>query len=190
MLRSRARELISISPWNSRFVSRTQRWFGSLAIAALFGLVFVFLTASCGQSTSSANRPTPSGAASPPAGGPVPTQLLGGWYVLPADINAIVGYTACQLPSTPAKCSVQIVFTATTVTWPNNLGFTSCCGDVVVNGSEMDFFNDSGCGIPLPAGLGQYTWTLTGSVLHFKPLNADPCERFAWLANRDFYRTT
>lgn len=119
----------------------------------------------------------------------MPAQLLGGWYVLPADINAIVGYTACQLPSTPAICSVQIVFTATTVTWPNNLGFPSCCGDVVVNGSEMDFFNDSVCGFPMPEGLGRYTWTLSGNVLHFTSLNQDPCDRFAWLANRSFYRT-
>jgi hypothetical protein len=158
-------------------------------IAVLLGIGLVFLVSSCGQSTASAKLPTPSVAPSPPPGGPVPTQLLGGWYVLPADINAIVGYTACQLPSTPAQCSVQIVFTATTVTWPNNLGFPSCCGDVVVNGSEMDFFNDSGCGIPLPAGLGRYTWTLSGNVLHFTSLNQDPCDRFGWLANRSFYRT-
>jgi hypothetical protein len=129
-------------------------------------------------------------AASPGQGDPVPAQLLGGWYLQPADINAAVGYAACQLPSTPAKCSVQIVFTATTVTWPNNLGFLSCCGNAVVNGSEIDFFNDSGCGIPLPDGLGRYTWALHVDVLHFTPLNHDPCERFAWLANRSFYRTT
>jgi hypothetical protein len=159
-------------------------------LAFLLGIAFVFLASSCGQSTASAKLPTPSAAPTAPQGGPVPAQLLGGWYLLPADINAAVGYTACQLPSTPAKCSVQIVFTATTVTWPNNLGFTSCCGDVVVNNSEMDFFNDSGCGIQLPDGLGRYTWTLTGNVLHFTSLNQDPCERFAWLANRSFYRTT
>lgn len=161
---------------------------------ALLGILLIFVASSCGQSTSSAKPPTPSASlapapASPGQGGPVPAQLLGGWYLLPADINAAVGYAACQLPSTPAKCSVQIVFTATTVTWPNNLGFLSCCGNAVVNGSEIDFFNDSGCGIPLPDGLGRYTWTLTGNVLHFTPLNADPCERFNWLANRNFYRT-
>lgn len=120
----------------------------------------------------------------------MPAQLLGGWYVLPADINTAVGYAACQLPATPTECSVQIVFTATSVTWPNNPGFISCCGNAVVTGSEMDFFNDSGCGIPLPDGLGRYTWTLTGNVLHFTPLNADPCERSAWLANRNFYRAS
>ncbi len=120
----------------------------------------------------------------------MPAQLLGGWYVLPADINTAAGYVACQLPATPADCSVQIVFTATSVTWPNNLGFPSCCGNVVVNGSEMDFFNDSGCGFRLPGGLGRYTWTLSGTVLHFTPLNADPYDRSAWLANRNFYRTS
>ena len=158
-------------------------------IAALLGVAFVVFASGCGQSTPSATMSSPSASATSPPGGPVPAQLLGGWYVLPADINAIVGYMACQLPSTPAQCSVQIVFTATTVTWPNDLGFPSCCGDVVVNGSEMDFFNDSGCGIPLPAGLGRYTWTLTGNVLHFTSLNQDPCDRFGWLANRSFYRT-
>jgi hypothetical protein len=167
----------------------TQRWIDSRALA-LLGIALVVLASSCGQPTSSAKVSAASTAPSPPPGGPVPAQLLGGWYVTPADINAAVGYTACQLPSTPAKCSVQIVFTATTVTWPNNLGFTSCCGNVVVNGSEIDFFNDSGCGIPLPDGLGRYTWTLTGNVLHFTSLNQDPCERFAWLANRSVYRTS
>lgn len=168
---------------------------GSPAIV-LLGIAFVFLAGSCGQSLSSAKLPTPSIApsltpvASPPQGSLVPTQLLGGWYVLPADINSAVGYTACPLPSTPAKCSVQIVFTATAATWPNNLGFPSCCGDVVVNGSEMDFFNDSVCGIQLPDGVGRYTWTLTGRILHFTPLNQDLCPRSAWLANRNFYRTS
>jgi hypothetical protein len=190
MLSSRARESIDFSPVKNRSVSSTQRWIGSPAIAALLGIALVVLASSCGQSTSSAKLPTPSAAPSPPPGGPVPIKLLGGWYVMPADINAIVGYTACQLPSTPAKCSVQIVFTTTTVTWPNNLGFPSCCGDVVVSNSEVDFFNDSGCGIPLPDGLGRYMWTLTGSVLHFTPLNQDPCDRSAWLANRNFYRTS
>ena len=168
----------------------TQRWTGSLAVSVLLAIAFVMLASSCGQSTSSAQLPSPSAVPSPPAGGPVPAQLRGGWYVLPPDINAAVGYTACPLPSTPAKCSVQIVFAATTVTWPNNMGFPSCCGDVVVNNSEVDFFNDSECGIQLPNGVGRYTWTLTGNVLHFAPLNQDPCDRSAWLANKNFYRTT
>ena len=167
----------------------TENRSGPVAMSALLAIAFVLVASSCGQSTSSAKLSTSSTAPSPPPGGPVPAELIGGWYLLPADINAAVGYTACQLPSTPAKCSVQILFTATTVTWPNNLGFLSCCGNAVVNGSEIDFFNDSGCGIPLPAGLGRYTWTLTGNVLHFTSLNQDPCERFAWLASRNFYRT-
>lgn len=190
MLRSRARELLRFSPMKNRFVSLTEAWIGSAAIAALLAIALIVLASSCDQSTSSAKLPTPSAGPSRPPGGPVPVQLLGGWYVLPPDINAAVGYTACPLPSTPAKCSVQIVFAPTTVTWPNNMGFPSCCGDVVVNNTEVDFFNDSVCGIPLPDGVGRYTWTLTGSVLHFTPLNQDPCDRSAWLANRNFYRTS
>lgn len=173
----------------------TERQVCPPGIAAIVSIAFALLAVSCGQPTSTAKQPTPAAALnqtparSPGQGGPVPAQLIGGWYLLPADINAAVGYRVCELPSTPAKCSVQIVFAATTVTWPNNLGFISCCGNVVVNGSEMDFFNDSGCGLPLPTGLGRYTWALAGNVLHFTPLNHDPCERFAWLANRNFYRT-
>jgi hypothetical protein len=116
----------------------------------------------------------------------VPAQLLGGWYMQPADINAAVGYTVCQLPSTPAQCSVQIVFAATDVTWPNNLGFISCCGNAVVNGSEIDFFNDTVC----PTPVGRYTWIVTGSILRFTSLNPDPCPRFGFLANHIFTRAT
>ena len=163
-------------------------------VIALLGIAFVFLATSCGQSTSSAKLPTPSVApkptptASPPQGGPVPAQLLGGWYLTLADINAVLGYPACPSPATVATCSVQIVFTATTYSWPNNLGLESGGGNVVVNKTEIDFL----LALPVcPTGVGRYTWTLTGDVLHFTPLNQDPCPpRSSFLVNLNFHRAS
>jgi hypothetical protein len=58
-------------------------------------------------------------------------------------------------------------------------------GDVVVNNTEIDFFSADVYGLKLPDGVGRYTWTLTGGLLNFVPLNQDPCPRSAtWLANR------
>lgn len=156
--------------------------------AALICIAIVSLAASCGQSTSSVKLSTPSAAPSPPPGGPVPAQLLGGWYLTPADINAVLGYSACPSPATVATCSVQIVFTATTYSWPNNLGLESGGGNVVVNKTEIDFL----LALPVcPNGVGRYTWTLTGDVLHFAPLNQDPCQpRSGFLVNLNFHRAS
>lgn len=62
-------------------------------------------------------------------------------------------------------------------------------GSVVVNGDEIDFFSGSGCGIPLPGGIGRYRWTLQddGSV-HFTALSHDPCGRVDILDNATWTR--
>jgi hypothetical protein len=155
-------------------------------IAALLGLMFVLLVSGCGQSTSSATRPTPSGAASPPPGGPVPAQLLGDWFLPPAIVIAVEGNSACRL-------LLQLTLTTTTyqLTHDPVCGVFSSSGDVVVNNTEMDFFSADVCGLKLPDGVGRYRWTLTGGLLNFIPLNQDPCPRGAsWLANRSYSRTS
>jgi hypothetical protein len=154
-------------------------------IAALLGLMFVLLVSGCGQSTSSATRPTPSGAASPPPGGSVPAQLLGDWFLPPAIVIAVEGNSACRL--------LQLTLTTTTyqLTHDPVCGVFSSSGDVVVNNTEMDFFSADVCGLKLPDGVGRYRWTLTGGLLNFIPLNQDPCPRGAsWLANRSYSRTS
>jgi hypothetical protein len=154
-------------------------------IAALLGIGLVFLVSSCGQSTSSATRPTPSAAAGPPPGGSVPAQLLGDWYLPPAIVIAVEGNSACRL--------LQLPLTATTyqLTHDPVCGVFSSSGDVVVNNTEIDFFSADVCGLKLPDGVGRYTWALTGGLLNFVPLNQDPCPRgAAWLANRSYSRTS
>jgi hypothetical protein len=88
--------------------------------------------------------------------------------VPPGDINAVLGYAACPSPAAVATCSVQIMFTRTTY-------------------SQIDFLPP----LPVcPTGLGRYTWTLADEVLHFVPLNQDPCRpRTDFLANRSYFRT-
>jgi hypothetical protein len=173
----------------------TEHRTGSPAIAALLGIAFVFFASSCGQSTSSAKLPTPSAApsptpapslpASPPQGGPVPAQLLGDWFLPPAIVIAVEGNSACRL--------LQLTLTATTyqLTHDPVCGVFSSSGDVVVNNTEIDFFSADVCGLKLPHGVGRYTWTLTGGLLNFVPLNQDPCPRgAAWLAYRSYSRTS
>jgi hypothetical protein len=48
-------------------------------------------------------------------------------------------------------------------------------GDLVVNGTEIDFYNGDGCGLALPDGVGRYRWSLHGATLSFAPLDQDPC---------------
>lgn len=56
--------------------------------------------------------------------------------------------------------------------------FIQAKGSAVVNGDEIDFFKSPGCISALGYdAVGRYRWTLVGSVLHFKALNEDPCER-------------
>jgi hypothetical protein len=102
----------------------------------------------------------------------VPAQLLGDWF-----------------QSNDACAFIQLTLAATTYRLLH-CGVSSS-GDVVVNNTEIDFFNADVCGRPLPDGVGRYTWTITSGVLHFTPLNQDPCPRGAsWLANRSYSRTS
>jgi uncharacterized protein YcfL len=61
-------------------------------------------------------------------------------------------------------------------------------GNVVVNGDEIDFYNAGPCNIPLPGGVGRYTWKITGEELLLTPIEYDPCGRREYLANVTFTR--
>jgi hypothetical protein len=160
-------------------------------MGALLGAALVVMASSCGQSASSAKAPTASVASSaaataslspgsPPPGGPVPAQLLGNWYLPPAAYMAINGYDyPCPSPATAANCFFELTLTATTYSQVfSAIGGKQDAGqgDVVVNNHEIDFFNGVLCGLALPDGVGRYTWTLIGGVLHLA-LISDPCPR-------------
>jgi hypothetical protein len=115
----------------------------------------------------------------------VPAQLQGDWLMPAAAAQTIAGGT-CPTPVATTTCMFKLTFTATTYTWTTNVvGFSGGGGDTVVNGTEMDFFNGQACtGVKLPEGVGRYMWTLTGGILRFAPLNADPCPRTPFLANQ------
>jgi hypothetical protein len=113
----------------------------------------------------------------------VPAQLLGDWFLPPAAAEAIDGNVACKL--------LQLTLTATTYQITHTaLGVcdASSSGGVVVNGTEIDFFNGDHCGLQLPDGVGRYTWTLTAGVLHFT-LISDPCGRAAMFPEQSWSRT-
>jgi hypothetical protein len=157
-------------------------------IAAVLCIAFALFAAACGQAAPSASV-TPSAASGKPAGGPLPAQLQGDWLLPPAAAVG-VGVT-CPTPLAVATCIVKLTFTATTFDFEiNALGHTSGGGDAVVNGTEIDFFNAPGCGLQLPDGVGRYTWTLTGGVLHFTSINQDPCSRSPLLANQSYSRAS
>jgi hypothetical protein len=160
------------------------------AIAAPLCISFVLLASACAQSTPSGNLPTPSAATGTPAGDPVPSQLLGDWLMSAATAEAIAG-AACPTPLAVTTCMFRLTFTSTTYNWTTNItGYTSGGGDVVVNGTEMDFFNGQACSLSPPQGIGRYRWTLSGSVLHFTSLNHDVCPRAAFLANQTYSRAS
>jgi hypothetical protein len=114
----------------------------------------------------------------------VPAQLMGDWYLQTAAVDVAIG---CSKPITGSTCRLRLNLASTTYSFAGTA--PSSRGDVVVNNTEMDFFNAAQCTQQGPEGLGRYTWTLTGAVLHLSPLNQDPCGRSSYLANNNFYRT-
>jgi hypothetical protein len=156
----------------------------SPAGAVLVGIALGLLATACGQSSSTATVTTPSAANSRPQGGPVPAALLGDWFLPPAIVVAVEGDSNCRL--------LQLTLTTSTyrLTHDPACGVFASSGEVVVNKTEIDFFNADACGLKLPAGVGRYVWTRTGVLLHFAALNQDPCPRgAAWLDNRTYSRT-
>ena len=155
-------------------------------------MTLAVIASTCGGSSSSPST-TPSAAANRPIGGPVPAQLIGDWSMEPQAVTNILeggGNPGCPKPLMASTCMVQFKLTAAKYSWVTNLGLDPRAGDVVVNHSEMDFFNGPACGLQLPQGVGRYTWSLTGTVLQFAPLNQDPCPRSAWLAGQTYSRAS
>jgi hypothetical protein len=150
---------------------------------------FVLLASACGQSTQTANVRPPSAASGTPHGSPVPAQLIGDWLMPATEAKALAG-GSCPTPLAISTCMFKLTFTTTTYNWTTNIaGFSGGGGDVVVNGTEMDFFNGQACGMRPPEGIGRYRWTLTAGVLSFALLNQDPCPRTPWLDNQTYSRT-
>ena len=99
---------------------------------------------------------------SAPQGGPIPASLDGAWKQV-------------------ADPTVVMILSGTDYSTAGPLG--SGTGKVVVNGSEIDFYNGSLCGTLLPGGIGKYRWTISARLLMFSPLNSDPCPRAPYLAD-------
>ena len=95
--------------------------------------------------------PSPADAPTPgwPRGGPVPPELTGKWAFKDFCL-VLVGYT---------------------------YDFTAGSGNVVVNGSEIDFFNGAVCGKQLPDGVGRWEWAVHGNTLTVSQSGVDPCGR-------------
>ncbi|MGA7911712.1 MAG: hypothetical protein WB682_03055 [Candidatus Dormiibacterota bacterium] len=111
---------------------------------------------------SASGNSAPAAPPAAPRGGPVPAQLDGAWKEV-------------------ADPTVVMILTATDFALSGG-GLTGA-GKVAVNGSEIDFYNSTGCGIALPGGIGKYRWTNSAGLLTFSPLNSDPCPRAPNLAD-------
>ena len=95
-----------------------------------------------------------------PDGDAIPPELAGKWY----------------------QGDETLIFSGYTYSFPTASG---AGGNVVVNGSEIIFFNRSTCGSRLPDGIAHYSWTLSGESVTFVALAPDPCARVA----RTYFRT-
>lgn len=111
------------------------------------------------------SNPSPSALAASapwPSGDPVPAELAGNWYL---------GTSVYQMKLTG-----------------NAYVLAGSTGNVVVTANEIVFFNASSCNVPLPGGLGRYSWALIGSTVHFVRV-ADPCPRGDLLSDTTWSRT-
>jgi hypothetical protein len=55
--------------------------------------------------------------------------------------------------------------------------FGAGSGNVVINGPEIDLFNDQSCHKALPDGVGRWKWSGEGTTLTLSVLADDPCGR-------------
>jgi len=94
---------------------------------------------------------SPTVKATPPPGGPAPAALQGQW--VQPDV----------------KGAGRLVIRRDSWVWGG------ARGELVVNGDEVDFYNGNYCGIRLPGGVGRYRWSISGGLLSFTLLAADPC---------------
>jgi hypothetical protein len=126
----------------------------------------------------------------------VPAELLGDWFLGPPASVDFMGNDVCPSPPTGATCFVQMTFTAMTYHQSTKAGHGGnpnlSVGNVVVNNTEIDFFNEvnregiSDC--DRPGGVGRYTWTVAGGILRFT-LISEPCSGTQSLPNQMWSRT-
>lgn len=164
--------------------SRTRRLNTSLAlfvvVVAALSLAIVSLGHALTTHRSASVTPPPVSVAThptatPPPGGPVPSVLKGVWR----EKNTVL--------SQPLTLTFYDGYSFELQISSGSFGGGISFGSVVVNGSEIDVFNGDTCAIPLPGGVGRYRWTLLNGVLHFTPLNQDPCPmRSLHIANQSF----
>ena len=127
------------------------------AALSIFGALL--LATACGGEAAPSVSPSPS-----PSGGPVPSELAGTWT---------------QVADHPF--TLNLTGTSYTIFHPEKEG----AGDVVVNGSEIDFFNAvmSGC-----YDVGRYKWQVSTGLLLFTDTNSDTCTRAAVLRDSKGWR--
>jgi hypothetical protein len=156
-----------------------RRWILEPVIAAALGGATVFFASSCGEAAAPATPNAESRTAGWPAGGPVPAELRGDWFMPPSAVEAVSG-VPCPTPATTLNCFFQLTFEGTTYrqTFSATGGKQEAGqGNVVVKNNEIDFFNGVICGLKLPDGVGRYRWAITAGVLQFT-LISDPCTRW------------
>lgn len=108
-----------------------------------------------------------------PPGGPVPTQMAGGWQQNPsAQILHLGGYTF-ELGDVQPE--------------PNICGYCAI-GNVVVNGSEIDFIDDT-CTLKSAFGFERFTYTLSGNTLVLTRAQGPGQSNCRWLLAGTYTRT-
>jgi len=86
----------------------------------------------------------------------VPSQLTGTW----------------QQAGPSASSAATLTLSASS--YELSTGVVDQRGDVVVSGSEIDFFNAQASGVAAPQGTGRYEWSLEMGTLRFTPAIPDP----------------
>ena len=108
-----------------------------------------------------------------PPGGPVPAQMAGGWQQNPsAQILHVGGYTF-ELGDVHPE--------------PNICGYC-VIGNVVVNGSEIDFIDDT-CTLKADSGFERFTYTLSGNILVLTKAQGPGQSNCRWLLAGTYTRT-
>jgi hypothetical protein len=150
-----------------------------MKITGLLVLLAAGLLAGCGETATTTPRATTpattSASATPaptiPPGGPPPAQLLGTWHQ-----QGVSAGQAADLTILATRYGID-------------QGGDTTGGQLVVNGDEIDFFNEdpgSPCDVKLPPG--RYRWTLTNGTLHFMAINMDPCGRRTLLSDQNYVK--
>ncbi|HEY8863630.1 MAG TPA: hypothetical protein VIO37_05615 [Candidatus Dormibacteraeota bacterium] len=145
---------------------KLRRWY-PVALLVVLGL------SGCG------GQATPT-AQSSPSPSPLPTVAAGACASAPASTSA----PATPAPGWPTGGAVSAELAGSWALGDFCLrlrGYTydfgAGKGNVVVNGTEIEFFNGEACGKVLPDGVGRWKWAVDGNTLSLSLLAGDPCGR-------------